>query len=78
MVNTDVSIQHVGARVYVQTLKDIWKYLNIIEASLNLELKQVRLPSNNYLFFMNTISYKTIGEYYIVISLQILNLKTSI
>ena len=65
MVNTDVSMQHVGARVYVQTLKDIWKYLNIIEASLNVKLKQVLLPTNTYFFFMKIVflhSYKTIGE----------------
>ena len=55
MINADVSIQHVGARVYVQTLKDIWKYLSIIKTSLNLELKQVCLPSDNYLFFMKIV-----------------------
>ena len=51
--------------VNVQTLKDIWKYPNIIEASLNVKLKLVCLPTNTYFFFMKIVflhPYKTIGE----------------
>ena len=57
--------------VNVQTLKNIWKYLSIIKTSLNLELKQVRLPTNIYYFFIKIVflhSYRTIEEYYIAIS----------
>ena len=49
-------------------------------ATLNMKLKQVRLPTNTDTFFMKIIfiySYKTIEEYYIVIYWQITNLKTS-
>ena len=57
--------------VNVQTLENIWKYLSIIKTSLNLELKQVRLPTNTYYFFIKIVflhSYKTLEEYYIGIS----------
>ena len=75
MVKTDISMQHVGTGVYVQTVKNIWKYLNIIETSLNMKLKQVRLPTNTYFFFMKIVflySYKTIGEYYTTILWKLL------
>ena len=52
-------------------LESMSRYPNIIEASLTVKLKQVHLPTNTYLFFVKIVflhSYKTIGEYYIVIS----------
>ena len=52
--------------------------MNVNKTNLNLELKQVHLPSNTYLFFMKIIflhSYKTIGEYYTVISLKSYNFR---
>ena len=45
--------------------------MDVNKSNLNLNLKQVRLPSNTSLFFVKIVflhSYKTIGEYYTAIS----------
>ena len=45
--------------VNVQTMTDIWKYLNLIEATLNLKLQQIHLPTNTY-FFLYKNSFSTL------------------